>query len=588
MEPTVEASAAPARRVISYTRFSSRKQAKGLSYTRQIEAARDWCVKKGYDFDKTEQYDDKGLSAFSGANSETGALAELQEKLRNGEIARGSILIVEALDRITRQTLSKAITLLMSLVNSGLTVVTLSDGKEWDEASMSDLGSFMMSVVTLYRGHQESEYKSKRLRATFKKHRELGSTQGFGSAPGWLSREDKTGPWIVDEIKVAIIRKVFELSSAGFGSKAISARAKEEGWPVPTRLARTGERWHGQMAGQILRNRAVLGEHQHRIRTFEARAEHWKGTPTGPVIKDYYPRIISDELWMAARASIDTRMVAKRRDSNFYNIFSTLMYCGCCGAPIHRKNERKGYSRAQLSCADSIAGSTQCKTMSAICADPQLLRAIFSKNSGSLTTDDGNEHLTRKAVIEAEMAVLRKEQDNLMAAILNGVPLPGLKEKAEDLEERLYFLDMEWQTIEVQLYLINSSPLEEVIVDETLEYLYVAGDEQMEKRASLHLKLTRLVECVWIWAYDLAMVKFKGEDELMVVELMHKQLPSRANPSSKYHKQPPPRLAPEKPFYNQALVGELIPPTPRGAAFIFQKKDGWITQSTKGIAPGII
>lgn len=65
-------------------------------------------------------------------------MAILQQKLESGEIARGSILIVEAFDRITRQELGVAIGLLGSLITNGLIIVTLTDGRVWDQKSMNE------------------------------------------------------------------------------------------------------------------------------------------------------------------------------------------------------------------------------------------------------------------------------------------------------------------------------------------------------------------------------------------------------------------------------------------------------------------
>lgn len=194
-----------------------------------------------------------------------------------------------------------------------------------------------------------------------------------------------------------------------------------------------------------------------------------------------------------------------------------------------------------------------------------LTRAILAKSGGALSSE-GSEHMKSRALMEAEATVLRKEQGNLTAAIISGVPLPGLKEKAQDLADRIYLLDIQVQTIEVQLYLLNHGPIEDVIVDEVLEYLYVAGDREKEQLANLHLKLVQLIECVWVWAYDVALVKLKAEDDLLVVQLMHKQLPSRANPGSKYHKQSPKREIPEKPYHELAAVEKLVPPEPRTVA----------------------
>ena len=82
MSPPPDSSPKAPPRVISYTRFGSRKQAKGLSYVRQIESAREWCAANGYTLDDSDQFKDLGVSAYSGANSSTGDLAELQSAFR--------------------------------------------------------------------------------------------------------------------------------------------------------------------------------------------------------------------------------------------------------------------------------------------------------------------------------------------------------------------------------------------------------------------------------------------------------------------------------------------------------------------------
>lgn len=554
-------------RVISYTRFSSRKQAKGLSYVRQIEAAREWCAENGYTLDESDQFADLGVSAYSGANAETGALAELQRMLASGEIERGTILIVEALDRLTRQSLNKAITLLMNLATGGLTVVTLSDRRVWNEESMNDLGSFLMSVVTLYRGHQESEYKSKRLRKTFKKHRENGSQQAFGSAPGWLYRESKDKPWQVDEEKAEVVRRVFELAAAGLGSKAISKKANDEGWPVPTRLNMTDGRWHGQMPGQLLRNRAVLGEHQHRIHTHEAHAKHWQGVLAGAPIPDYYPRIVSDELWSRARASIRSRAIAKRRATHYYNVFSGMMFCGECGAPMHRKNEKNGYSRAQIHCSDKVAGKTKCRTMAGVCCDAHILTAIYEHCVRELGGAENDTMAADIAGVEAEIAekldrvvsladVISKTKGQVQARFID--ESVALSDSVEELQEKLE--DMR----EEQAELSTGSVFDDTFVAEAMKYMYLPDDDTAkEKRAELYLKLSRVVDTIWIWAYDCAIIKYKGSDAMHAVELAEKRLPSRANTMAKWHKPPKPREPKFKPIYSEAFYGRITPPEPR-------------------------
>ncbi len=550
--------------VISYTRFSSRRQAKGTSYQRQIEQAEVWCKKHGHKLDKRYRFKDLGVSAYSGANAENGDLRRLQDMLRSGELPKGTILIVEALDRITRQALPKAINLLMNLATSGLRIVTLSDEKEWNEDVMSDLGAFMMSVVTLYRGHQESAFKSQRLKDGFDIRRRSYDRSAFGSAPGWLSRESKESPWQVDESKAEAVRKVFELAAQGYGSKKIAAVANAEGWPVPTRLNLTDGRWHARMPQIILQNRAVTGEHEHRLRSHEAHAKDWKGAPTGIVRPDYYPRIVSDELWMAARASIETRRFNTKRDVNYYNVFSGLMYCGHCGAPIHRRNETKGYSRATLFCADKLAGITSCPSSAAITADRPILDAIFKHSAGDVRNDGVRLEI---AATEADL----KEKNLEISRITEAISKVGA---LDQLTEKLSMLSLEQAIITSSLntllalhqtsYLV--SDFESDALEQAMEHLYVKSDDSMDYRAQLHLKIARRVETIWIWGYEVALIKYYGGSEPEWVELDFKRLPSRANTMAKWHKPPKPKTPPPRPNLEAAMAKTLVPPNPRKPA----------------------
>lgn len=552
-------------RVLSYIRFSSAKQGKGTSVERQQEMAREWCKQKGWKLDESLKFRDEGVSAFSGANAQTGDLAKLQHMLATGEIAAGTYLIVEAFDRITRQGLQPAIALTMSLINIGLVIVTLNDGKVWDKNAMSDLPSFMMSVITLYRGHDESNQKSRRLRKTFKIHRDKGSQQAFGTAPGWLSRDSKFSPWIVDKEKAESVRRVFELAAKGLGQKAIAKIANEEKWPVPTRLGLTGKRWHAQMAGQLLRNRAVVGEHQHRITTYEAREQNWRGLAVGEPIKRYYEPIVSEELWRAARASINGRTVAKRRDVHYYNIFSGLMYCGCCGAPIQRKNGAKGYSRAQLSCADRIAGLTRCATMSAKNADGPLLQALYEHSHESLRDEGAHRKSEEIAALEHAIRETREQTERISDAIAaSGGRITAFVNKSIRLQDEFEKLSVRLEALQAEEAAKGEGVFDESFVEDTLSYLYLADDDQAkEKRAQLNVRLARLVETIWIFGYDCAFIEYKNDNLVHVVPLPGKRLPSRVNPAARYHVKPKDREEPFKPIWNKHFTDGVALPEPR-------------------------
>lgn len=90
----------------SYLRFSSPQQAAGDSVRRQTAAAIDWCRRNKIELDTSLSLRDEGVSAYRGKrreNPDTHALAGFLQAVRLGRVPNGSYLIVESLDRLSRE-----------------------------------------------------------------------------------------------------------------------------------------------------------------------------------------------------------------------------------------------------------------------------------------------------------------------------------------------------------------------------------------------------------------------------------------------------------------------------------------------------
>ena len=115
-------------KAFSYVRFSTPKQAQGDSYRRQIQQAQDYCAANDLELeDKT--IEDFGVSAFRGSNRTDGALGRFIDAVKCGEIERGSYLLVESVDRLSRQAIEDALTQFLEIVREGIVIVTLSDNQ---------------------------------------------------------------------------------------------------------------------------------------------------------------------------------------------------------------------------------------------------------------------------------------------------------------------------------------------------------------------------------------------------------------------------------------------------------------------------
>ena len=111
----------------SYVRFSTPEQELGDSARRQTDLAKLYADKNGLELDTTLQLDDRA-PAYQGRNATVGALGAFRKAVIEGGVPQGSYLIVESLDRISRQTVRKAVRTLEDIVEAGVCVVDLSDG----------------------------------------------------------------------------------------------------------------------------------------------------------------------------------------------------------------------------------------------------------------------------------------------------------------------------------------------------------------------------------------------------------------------------------------------------------------------------
>src|SRR5204862_6491823 len=87
----------------SYVRFSHPSQLEGDSLRRQTERATDYCKRKGLTLDTSLTLRDLGVSAFRGKNAAVGNFRTFLDAVKAGKVAPGSALIVESIDRISRQ-----------------------------------------------------------------------------------------------------------------------------------------------------------------------------------------------------------------------------------------------------------------------------------------------------------------------------------------------------------------------------------------------------------------------------------------------------------------------------------------------------
>jgi DNA invertase Pin-like site-specific DNA recombinase len=305
--------------VISYLRFSTGAQAKGDSIRRQLALSDAWAIERELTIDR--RLDDGGRSGYTGSNLEpTADLGRLLELLKGGKIAKGTILLVENLDRLSRQDILPALRLFTTLVEGGLKVVTLCDGKEYDHASVTaNPMDLMFSIMVLSRGHEESRIKSQRVCAAWRAKQKGAAQRPVTSmCPQWLRRE--ANRWVFVPEAVAAIRTAAKMVCNNHSWKSI---VKHLNANHPKCFGRK-HTWTRSGLFSLMRKRMLIGEYQP-----HKRPANRKGSPIplGEAVEDYYPAVLDAKSFRQVQKVIDDRKNSGGfRESETPNIWSARIF----------------------------------------------------------------------------------------------------------------------------------------------------------------------------------------------------------------------------------------------------------------------
>ncbi|MDF3930395.1 MULTISPECIES: recombinase family protein [Pseudomonas] len=426
----------------SYIRFSSPEQAKGDSYRRQRTAALKYCAENGLELADTKEYRffDSGRSAYTGKHiSDEGELGRFLTLVKDGQIKPGSYLLVESLDRLSRDKVNIALAQLLNLLGTGIKVVTLSDKRTYSNDSPDLATELIVSIAVMMRAHNESSEKGNRVADAWREKRGLARSDKkvpLGAAcPYWLKLVE--GSYVEVEERVQVVRRIFDMTIAGYGQAVISRRLNEEGVPVFGSTRSTKEKprnksglWGTSSVQKILHNRALLGEYQptHLV----GRIRQNDGDP----IQGYYPEIITPDVFLQAKAARAQRQTSgSTRQSKNFNIWQGIAKCQLCGDAMHLINKGrppKGYT--YLQCYSTKKG--KCGNGSIRIEQTEAVFKEILTNVDSMSLIHGRSAEVRKnlEIEEGKLALIANKLEQAIEAHTAYPSLSGAK-LLHDLEE---------------------------------------------------------------------------------------------------------------------------------------------------------
>ncbi|MGB9095610.1 recombinase family protein [Erwinia sp.] len=242
---------------IPYVRYSSAEQATGDSLRRQRKLIDAWSVTHPDYTLSNEIYKDEGLSAYHGKHAD-GDLGRLTDNIINGSIPPGSVILLESLDRLSRESVSKARKRLEAILEHGVDVYTLSDNEHYKISSLDDSMHIIKGVLLAQRAHEESELKSSRMKEVWSHKRELANKSGkilSSACPRWLEVNSDRTAFIFTE-HLDTVKRIFKLRLDGYSMSNIAQALNVD--LTPTFKNHIGK-WNQSTVQQLLCNPATYG-----------------------------------------------------------------------------------------------------------------------------------------------------------------------------------------------------------------------------------------------------------------------------------------------------------------------------------------
>lgn len=331
----------PQPELYSYSRVSTNEQLRGSGKQQQKESLRLEELSKKFGLPVSDRvFEDDGKSAFHGKNLD-GALGAFIAAVDSGEVAKGSILAVFSLDRISRQNIIDAQTLFMSLLRKGIKVYTAIDDKLYGGDPASYFTDLIMSMVYLERANNESVHKSERTRRSaqskIKRHMdgERGpngyalSIESVGNHVWWVMTDPETNEVVPRPRYFDVAKDICSKLQSGWGTPRILTYLGEKVdqgiYPKPLpRANRTIDSWGYSLIANFTSTGALFGD-----RVLKVDGEEF-------TLKNYYPPIITEDEYHLLKAEQKTRVPGVRKNTVKVNFVSgiKIAYCRMCGGPV--------------------------------------------------------------------------------------------------------------------------------------------------------------------------------------------------------------------------------------------------------------
>ena len=319
-------------------------------------------------------------------------------------------------------------------------------------------------------------------------------THTGNTCPAWLRLTDCRRSFYVREDRAEVLREIYEWRADGQSYNAICRKLNMRG----TETFRGGAGWQSSAVKALIGNRAMIGEYQHKSRA--------TGEIIGEPVPDYFPRIMSNELFQRATDLRLTHAMAGRgKEVMHRNLLADLARCGWCGWKMrfNRKTRRGAADETYFQCSnyDRRQGCTHRKMYRGEPIAAAILdRVLHLAMDDQLFQNDDKVRAanTKLADLREQLGVIGKRLDRIIDEIeIEDTPSDRLRARRRALEADEAKMKAEIAAEERALQMARGAvePAEHIRrVGEIRGDIADHGDAGLKARALVKMSLNDLIE----------------------------------------------------------------------------------------------
>ncbi|UXA00508.1 recombinase family protein [Vibrio splendidus] len=329
----------------------SRQIERGIKFVEELNRQADE-QQKSYVYEIADEIIvDRGLSAYLGKNtSENAGLGAFLQAAREGKIPAHSLLVVEAVDRISRLDPTKARMIFFELAQYKIDIAIQRFNLVVYHDEKADMGSDLLLTAAFHLAHMESQQKSDRIRATFNKKREMerkGGAKRTTVCPAWMQISTCKTKFELIPDRVDVLKRIFKMRIK-YGLGAISVANKLNGEGI---LNFNGRPWNTKLIEKYWKMPQCIGVFQ--PKTDDYKSGKRRKVPLGNLIVDYYPAAISKTDFALVQESF-SKYEKGAKSHNCKNLYAGLLKCATCGGTLSFAKSNRG--QPKLRCRNYLDG----------------------------------------------------------------------------------------------------------------------------------------------------------------------------------------------------------------------------------------